>query len=302
MATNNPTVNLTSSSYGKASYVKKEASSGWEIVVTAVPNKSCVVHRIVMQCDAGQASSVDCGDSGDTYTFTTSGHSECSSINIYVEFLPVTEVKCTLEYVFGTVPVARLVTVNPPSGFVRFASPTESFSSQSFSVTPAKGWKVVSYDRDLYFTDDDEPIRGGAGDYSPAKTTTFSYSYQWNNHSSDHHGSSDLGEHSVYTTFTCERIDYVLTFDPNGGTCPEASRTLHYDDAYGALPVPSYPGNKFLGWYTARTGGTRVGADTKMSTSNRTVYAHWTAIDGLLWDDREGGTGLLIWDDIGTPQ
>ena len=44
------------------------------------------------------------------------------------------------------------------------------------------------------------------------------------------------------------------------------------------LPTPTWAGHTFLGWYTASTGGTKVGdgGDTYTPTANITLYAHWT--------------------------
>ena len=44
----------------------------------------------------------------------------------------------------------------------------------------------------------------------------------------------------------------TVTFDPNGGTLDEADKTksLTTGETYGTLPVPSYAGYDFAGWYT----------------------------------------------------
>jgi arabinoxylan arabinofuranohydrolase len=71
---------------------------------------------------------------------------------------------------------------------------------------------------------------------------------------------------------------YTVSFDPNGGTIGAAERTrqVNYGAAVGALPAPSRSGHTFNGWYTARTGGNAVSADTTVK-DNMTVYAQWTA-------------------------
>jgi uncharacterized repeat protein (TIGR02543 family) len=51
-----------------------------------------------------------------------------------------------------------------------------------------------------------------------------------------------------------------------------------YDSPYGALPVVSYTGYAFNGWFTASTGGTLVTDVTVVTTaSDHTLYAQWTA-------------------------
>ena len=71
----------------------------------------------------------------------------------------------------------------------------------------------------------------------------------------------------------------TVTFDPNGGTLAEADRTrsLMTGETYGALPVPSYEGYDFAGWYTEQNGGTKIESDTTVTVADtQTLYAHWT--------------------------
>ena len=71
----------------------------------------------------------------------------------------------------------------------------------------------------------------------------------------------------------------TVTFDPNGGTLAEADKTrsLMTGDTYGTLPVPSYEGYDFAGWYTEQNGGTKIESDTTVTVAGtQTLYAHWT--------------------------
>ncbi|PJM75388.1 InlB B-repeat-containing protein [Bifidobacterium simiarum] len=72
---------------------------------------------------------------------------------------------------------------------------------------------------------------------------------------------------------------YTVTFDGNGvQTVVPTSKTVRYGDRYGTLPTMARVGYTFDGWYTAKTGGTHVVAETTMTTAdNVTLYAHWTA-------------------------
>ena len=76
---------------------------------------------------------------------------------------------------------------------------------------------------------------------------------------------------------------YTLTYNVNGGNAVSpASKIVQYGSAYGTLPTPTKSSNAeytytFAGWYTAASGGTQVTANTTMSASNTTIYAHWTA-------------------------
>ena len=71
----------------------------------------------------------------------------------------------------------------------------------------------------------------------------------------------------------------TVTFDPNGGTLAEADKTksLTTGEPYGTLPVPSYAGYDFAGWYTEQNGGTKIESDTTVTVAGtQTLYAHWT--------------------------
>lgn len=69
----------------------------------------------------------------------------------------------------------------------------------------------------------------------------------------------------------------TVTFDPNGGTCQTKKLTVTVGAEYGKLPRPKRTGYNFSGWYTAKTGGTRVSASTKVTnTANHTLYARWS--------------------------
>ena len=73
----------------------------------------------------------------------------------------------------------------------------------------------------------------------------------------------------------------TVTFDPNGGTLDEADKTksLSTGECYGTLPVPSYAGYDFAGWYTEKDGGTEIKEDTTVTVfGTQTLYAHWTLI------------------------
>ena len=66
-----------------------------------------------------------------------------------------------------------------------------------------------------------------------------------------------------------------LTFNPNGGTVTTKTKNVKVKAKAGTLPSPSRKGYTFTGWYTAKSGGTKVTAETKISKS-QTLYAHWT--------------------------
>ncbi len=72
-----------------------------------------------------------------------------------------------------------------------------------------------------------------------------------------------------------DHVSVIKTeLDANGGT----SDTAYYAEegqAYGSLPKPVRDGYQFTGWYTKKSGGTKVTESTKAKAG--TLYAQWTA-------------------------
>ena len=100
---------------------------------------------------------------------------------------------------------------------------------------------------------------------------------------------STASNHTLYAHWSANA--YTVSFDANGGTCSDSSKSVTYDSAYGTLPIPTRTGYGFDGWFTSAQGGSAVDADTVMSTaSNHTLYAHWIANTHTVSFDANGGT------------
>ncbi|MDR0596859.1 MAG: InlB B-repeat-containing protein, partial [Clostridiales Family XIII bacterium] len=71
----------------------------------------------------------------------------------------------------------------------------------------------------------------------------------------------------------------TVSFDAGGGKLSGgASKAVLANEPYGALPTAARAGYDFDGWYTAKSGGTKVTASTTVAASEGvTLYAHWTA-------------------------
>ncbi|MGN1169025.1 MAG: InlB B-repeat-containing protein, partial [Acutalibacteraceae bacterium] len=84
---------------------------------------------------------------------------------------------------------------------------------------------------------------------------------------------------------------YIVTFDPNSGTCSLASKPVIFDDEYGALPQPEKTGYTYTGWYTAKDGGEKIVTTTIVKTPNdHTLYAQWKANTYAVYFNANGGT------------
>ncbi|MBE6635184.1 MAG: hypothetical protein E7617_03125 [Ruminococcaceae bacterium] len=67
----------------------------------------------------------------------------------------------------------------------------------------------------------------------------------------------------------------TVTYDANGGSCTTDSEK--FDGKTLILPTATKEGHTFLGWYTAATGGERIGGagQSYNPTGDTTLYAHW---------------------------
>ena len=84
-------------------------------------------------------------------------------------------------------------------------------------------------------------------------------------------GTTDTTVKAVYTA-----KKYTVTYNANGGTVSGTSKSVTYNAKYGTLPTPQRAGYSFLGWYTAKTGGSKITETTIVKiTSNQTIYAQW---------------------------
>ena len=73
---------------------------------------------------------------------------------------------------------------------------------------------------------------------------------------------------------------YTVTFNGNGGTPSQSTKSVTYGSQYGTLPYCDQTGKTFLGWFTSATGGTEIEATTIFNQqSDQTLYAHWSDVN-----------------------
>lgn len=84
------------------------------------------------------------------------------------------------------------------------------------------------------------------------------------------------GSNIITTYKITQKPTFRVTYDKNGGSGSNFTRTISYGSVYGKVDNPTKSGDVFLGWYTKKEGGKQVTETTIMSTSeNHTLYAHW---------------------------
>ncbi len=67
----------------------------------------------------------------------------------------------------------------------------------------------------------------------------------------------------------------TVTFDSAGGTVSPASKVYRVGETYAQMPVPTYSGKAFLGWFTESQGGTRLDEPSLVRAEATTLHAHW---------------------------
>ena len=95
--------------------------------------------------------------------------------------------------------------------------------------------------------------------------------------------------HTIYAHWTA--LKYTVTFNPNGGSVSTNSTQVTYDKTYGNLPTPTLTGYSFNGWFTAKSGGTKITSNTTVKlTANQELFAQWTQLKYKLNFNANGGS------------
>jgi uncharacterized repeat protein (TIGR02543 family) len=124
-------------------------------------------------------------------------------------------------------------------------------------------------------------------------------------------GTARTGNLTLFARWNINR--YTVTFDVNGGSALSAAnrtRTRDHNATVGSLPTPTRANHTFAGWFTTRTGGTRI-TTTQRITANTTYFARWIANPArpanpratansrteitVSWNRVTGATGYEVW-------
>ncbi len=90
-------------------------------------------------------------------------------------------------------------------------------------------------------------------------------------------GNENPSSMTLRFTLTPVTVAYTVNLDANGGKVSPASKQVTLGGQYGDLPTPTQAGFTFIGWYTEKTGGTKVGRyDALVSNATHTLYARWS--------------------------
>ena len=84
----------------------------------------------------------------------------------------------------------------------------------------------------------------------------------------------------------------TVTFNPNGGAVSPTSETTSCTNQSIKLPTPTYSGYRFMGWYNAANGGTKIGEAgvSYTPTTDITLYAQWEKEYNVTYNANGGST------------
>ena len=87
-------------------------------------------------------------------------------------------------------------------------------------------------------------------------------------------------------------INYLVTFQANGGSCNTASKYVAYEGYYGTLPTATKTGQEFAGWNTKQdgTGKNILSSDIYTTAGTTTLYAQYKANTYRIVLDNQGAT------------
>ena len=82
---------------------------------------------------------------------------------------------------------------------------------------------------------------------------------------------------------------YTITYNANGGSVSPTTQTKNHGSTYGSMPTPTRANYRFLGWFTAASGGTQITSSSTV-TGNITLYAHWKINTYTITYNANGGS------------
>ena len=199
-----------------------------------------------------------------------------------------------LENYDSNVPAGKVISQSPAAGTAQQPGATVvvyvSKGKQPITVTfDADGGKVSPASRSAYLSDAyDLP--------TPTKTGhTFIGWYSAKTNGIAVTNGTVITTPSDHTLYARWRVNtYTVSFDANGGSGAPAAKNMQYGAKYGTLNNSvSRTGYTFNGWYTAKSGGTKITADSEYSAaSDQILYAQWKANKYTVSFQENGGSSV----------
>ena len=125
---------------------------------------------------------------------------------------------------------------------------------------------------------------GGTGGNSSGGNTSGNDSDNSNgntsgNDSDNGNGNTSGDDNKTDDSMQIKLLYYIIEFNANAGTkLSRKTMTLLNDDSLGILPKVQREDYIFNGWYTQKSGGTKVSSSTILNAGT-TLFAQWTKVD-----------------------
>jgi uncharacterized repeat protein (TIGR02543 family) len=165
-----------------------------------------------------------------------------------------------------------------PSALASFISPIGDAAVVPFAITDNHGWNSTIFDGAI-------GVSGKNGKVSftaPEKNGTYYYS-----------AIDASGNMPVISPWLEIKVanKHAVAFNANGGKLSgTATGNVFETEPYGTLPTTTRTGYAFAGWYTSKSGGSKITAAAKVTAAKDiTLYAHWTAKNYTLKFNANGG-------------
>lgn len=228
-------------------YYKKTGSKNWNYITTVSSKNTSYTHK------SSKNDPITCGQK---YTYTVKGYNskyktngkyDTKGLTAYTKPTTVKLKKAALSSNKSSV----TVTWNKAYGGNYYAV---------YRKTPSTGWNRIKNLSGRYTSyTDNAPVKGQKNIYTVRCYSTSTKVY------------GNYNKSGVSVTVPAAVKNYTVKFDAQGGKAV-ASQTVKSGTTI-KMPTTSRSGYKFLGWYTAKTGGSKV--TSLKVTKNVTLYAHW---------------------------
>lgn len=229
-------------------YYKKTGSKNWNYITTVKGrNTTSYTHK------SSKNDPIICGQK---YTYTVKGYNskyktngkyDTKGLTAYTKPTTVKLKKAALSSNKSSV----TVTWNKAYGGNYYAV---------YRKTPSTGWSRIKNLSGRYTSyTDNSPVKGQKNIYTVRCYSTSTKVY------------GNYNKSGVSVSVPAAVKNYTVKFDAQGGKAV-ASQTVKSGTTI-KMPSTSRSGYKFLGWYTAKTGGSKV--TSLKVTKNVTLYAHW---------------------------
>lgn len=228
-------------------YYKKTGSKNWNYITTVSGKNTSYTHK------SSKNDPITCGQK---YTYTVKGYNskyktngkyDTKGLTAYTKPTTVKLKKAALSSNKSSV----TVTWNKAYGGNYYAV---------YRKTPSTGWNRIKNLSGRYTSyTDNTPVKGQKNIYTVRCYSTSTKVY------------GNYNKSGVSVTVPAAVKNYTVKFDAQGGKAV-ASQTVKSGTTI-KMPSTSRSGYKFLGWYTAKTGGSKV--TSLKVTKNVTLYAHW---------------------------